>query len=206
MPHWVIKHTAKVIIGFLVPIVLGGIGYVAWYASKVPSLEETLAKHDEKLATISANLILLMNKSGEKLDENKIKELISQIKDIGSSKSRLIKHAKVVEGTVDIPIVDWVPEESKAALKISESAASRIKDKEAIGKLISASAVAEKGSTWAISGDQLIVSYPSGKVALTPNKGITREKLEKAAAEMNAISKAVSEAKIAERSTMEHKQ
>ncbi len=206
MPNWVVEHTTKVFIGFLVPVVLGGVGYISWYASKVPYMEETLAKHDDKLATISTNLILLMNKSGEELDEDKIKELISQVRDIGIAKARLIRNAKVVEGSVDIPILQWVPDESKTAFKITQTTASQIKNREAIGKLISASAVTEERSMWGITGNNLIVTYPTGKVAFTPSKGTTREDLKKVAAEMNAISKALSEAKIDERATVEQKQ
>ncbi len=205
MRNWIVEHTTRVLIGFLVPVVLGGVGYIGWYASKVPYMEKTLAQHDDKLATISANLIILMNKSGEKLDEGKIKELISQVRDIGSAKARLIRNAKVVEGSVDIPILEWVPFESKTALKITEATTSQIKNREAIGKLISASAVAKERAMWAVSGNDLILTFPSGKVAFTPNKGTTREELKKAANEMNAIAKALSEVKIEARATVEQK-
>ena len=100
MPNWIVEHSVKVAIGFLIPALLGGIGYIAWYVAMVPQIEQSLARHEDKLATISTNLILLFGQGDKPLDESFVKKLISSVKDLGNAKARFIDKASVTSGTV----------------------------------------------------------------------------------------------------------
>ena len=198
MSQWMVKHAVKVIIGvtvFLVTALLSGMGYVAWYAIKVPRLESKLAKHDDKLATISANLIVLMNRSGKPLDSKEIKKLLSHVEDMGDAKARLITNAEVIEGSGIIQLFEWVPSDQKKRLTVSLHKGQTIQDKKQIAVFLSAATVADKGTKWIIDGNRLVASRGDSRVAFTAAKKLSSEELEKWAVELNFLSAGTAEIK-----------
>ena len=177
MPHWTVQHTIKVAIGFLVPILIGGIGYISWYASKVPDLETKLSKHDDKLATISANLIILMNQSGKPLEKKEIKDLLSHFKDSGNAKGNFIKSAEVISGNGVISVAEWIPAEESNDLKLTLRKGEKTKDKATIAKWITTSTLSNNGTVWKADEDSVLADNKTTKDKATIAKWITTSTL-----------------------------
>jgi len=197
MPHWAVKHGTQVLIGVLITALLSGIGYVAWHACKIPGLENKLKAHDDKLATISANLIILMSKSGP-LENKLLKDLLSNVEEMGNAKAHLLANARVLEGDGTIPVVKWVPVEEKDMFTVYVQKGQTVRDKEKIAKIISAMTIAQAGTAWSVEGDELIAAFGTTKVAFTTEKKSgqkIREDLEKWVTELNHLSSAAAQIK-----------
>ena len=190
MSNWIVRYATKAAITFLVPTLILGIGYIAWYASKIPGLETKLSKHDDKLATISANLIFLMNKAGKPLKKNEIKDLLSYIKDSGNAKSKLIKFAEVVDGSGVIKVVDWVPSEDSKYLKVTLRKGMKTKNKDLIAKWITTAILADKKTVWSAEKGAILAKTRTGKIKLYTVTNFNSVVMKRYIAELNHMSKA----------------
>ena len=193
MSNETLKHIKNTIITVIITALIGGIGYVAWYASRVPDLEVTLTKHDSQLATISANLIFLMNQSGKPLEKNDLKELLSYIEESGDAKSNLIKSAEVIEGNGTISLVKWVPKENNKNLKVLLQPGLQTKDRKVIAKWITTATLADKETVWSANKEGLIANIKFGKIKMLTVKKLEPNALEKLVAELNVLSKGATE-------------
>lgn len=194
MPHWAVKHGVQTLIAVLIAALISGIGYVAWHVCKIPGLEDRLKAHDDKLATISANLIILMSKSG-RLEKDQLKGLLSRIKEIGNAKAGFVAGAKVLEGSGTVPLANWVPVDQVSTFMISMEKGRTVCDKKEIAAMISSAAIAHGGATWSIENNDLIAAYGGAKVAFTPEKKAYQKLLEKWVIELNNLSSAAAEIK-----------
>ncbi len=100
MPHWTIKNAVNVGIGALVSGALAGILWLIVTSLKVPDIESQLKRHDEQLRTIRANLVVLMQKTGNPPNLKELENLISQTdKSLIDHQKQILQNKRYLEDT-----------------------------------------------------------------------------------------------------------
>lgn len=191
-PHWFFKT----IIGAIIAAILPPLFYIALQVSKIPQIESRQLNQEGKIANISANLIDLSYKLKKPLSPTDIKNMISQIENIGNAKASLIANAEIIEGTGVIPLAEWLPADQKKKLAVFLQKGQAIQDKEKIATLITATTTAKDSIKWSVDGNRLVAENKLVRVAFTPTKKISTENLQEWGAELNRLSTTTAEINI----------
>jgi len=197
--HWIIQHPIKVIISLIIAGLVTVILYTGKIALRLPDLERTVQKHADKLATISANQIILRNELDKPLDSKEIKQLISSVNDIGNAKAHLIDGVQVTGFKTGPAFVSWLPRDQVEKYKATfepgtfEPADDELQTKK-VATYLSAATLTLRPTKWSVDGHNLVGSQESGTLVFSAANDVTSEDLKAWAVNLNDLSSATAKA------------